>query len=265
MGRLFNSYYPVKLDTEANANIMAAKIAEISNGKLSVYSVPAAGVIYLQYLNTNLILEISKSGSDLFGYFGSMGTGSYSHVSTVSSRFNGAANGNLRVCYSEIDDTLCCLTVMGSGYIGSLATPNYMLNFTIANTIINNTQYLTCAGTGGSNSFFGVGSSGSYVAHFTMSGNYLGTTGPGCINIISLYELHSNVYYTGAGLLIPYYFIADAANHTLMGEIQFSGQNGKRLYALLPPTSNGLVDPRENYIINGTSYKACGDIIKPFL
>lgn len=265
MGRIFNSDYPVRINNDANATEMANKIVAISNGKFSVYSVTSSPrTILLRYLNTNLILEITVNSSDTQGFFGSIESGSYVRSSYDNrSTWSYSASDSFRICYSEIDDTLCCLTVLPDSYVGTMSTTSHILNFTIANTIINNNYYLTCHCDESSNSFFGMNYR-SYYSHYTMEGNFVGETVSGG-NIMSLNSLKSYTYYSGTALLIPYYFVANAANHTIIGEIQFSGQNGKKLYALLPPTSDGLVDPRENYIINGTSYKACGDVLKLFL
>lgn len=260
MSRIFNSYYPVGIDTDAHVTAMANRIAEISNGKFSVYNT-ASKAIYLQYLNTNLILELIYSSSSTYAYTGSISSGSYVRISSYYTYIN-YQNG-FRICYSEIDDTVCCLTIIhGDGYHGGFVGTS-VINFTIANTLINGNNYLTCCFDNRSNSIFGAGLDSSLI-HYTTEGNYAGGTSSG-LNIMYLYDLRMNTYYTGTALLVPYYFVANAADHTLIGDVQFSGQNGKRLYALLPPTSDGLVDPRENYIINGVSYKACGDIIKLFL
>lgn len=265
MGRIFNSDYPVRIDTDANAADMANKIVTISNGKFSVYSITTTPrAIFLRYLNTNLILEITVNSYDTYGYFGSIETGSYVRSSSNNcSVWTYSMTNSLRICYSEIDDTLYCLTITNESYKGTMSTTSHILNFTIANTIINNNNYLTCHCDDSSNSFFGM-SYRSYYSHYSMEGNFVGETLIGTV-IMNPNSLQSYSYYSGTAFLIPYYFVANAANHTIIGEIQFSGQNGKKLYALLPPTYDGLVDPRENYIINGTSYKACGDIIKLFL
>lgn len=263
MSRLFNSYYPVSIDSDAGTTKMANKIAEISNGKFSVYNVTTASrAIFLQYLNTNLILEITTSGSsETRAYTGSISSGSYVRISSFYTYVN--IRHGFRISYSEIDDSVCCLTISpGESYHGSFNSTS-VISFTIANTLINGNNYLTCCFDSRSNSVFGAGFDNALI-HYTTEGNYVGGTQYGAY-MLYLPDLRTNIYYSGTALLIPYCFVANAADHTLVGEVQFSGQDGKKLYALLPPTSDGFVDPRENYIINGVSYKACGDILKLFL
>ena len=251
MARVYNTMFPVNLGSSRQA--LGEAIEEVSNGNLTLVDASDTAAT-LRFLDGPVFIRFEKSGSTEYCYVGDYINGSFRSISSASQSFY----STIRIHYGQIDEALYYVALTGDTFTASSMFGFTFCRYSVQGEAYTGVHLASSSGTRGI-SFFGAARSTVALYNFSESRGYRGSGA-----LFKFQDRNSAVDATGEALLLPVAgYIRPSTSDSIAGAITWRGHAGQHLYEADTPSD--LLDPRSNYIVDGVSYKACGNQLYLFL
>ncbi len=267
MARIYNSFSTDSYIVDCFESSIES-IETISNGNLTLVSLSLENYravfrfkdtgIYLRFVlsqpNSRDILEIRP---------GIMQDEEFTYINTFTVPSAETRAYRLRFHYSQIDDCLFSIGFsLGENYvIGSTS----FYGITLFDFSIQDNSFIGVAPkhSSGFGFFSPAGSTECCCYYNKATGEFESNSASSYINKYSILGLEEATRISGEALLLPVMNYLRVSNN-IAGTIKWTGHEDEHLYICCPPGAPGSLDPRQNFVINGQSYKALGGYLHLF-